>query len=244
MSKKFDDKRYNGEPWNKDPWEDNESVTEYRGKTQSYTAKCAHSHPALKFKVEGKEYKIYGGACASPIVKDADVYIGLDRFEMGGSNQWPWEKSKIKKAIEFAFHITDMAAPSNATDFKNMIDWVCNQLHEGKKVHVGCMGGHGRTGTVLVAVYAQMTGDKDAIQYVRQHYCTKAVESKEQVNFLMKHYGISKAAGAKEFGGTKFLPSTTGKVIDSPKPAVQQWSFTNSKRTIAPMPSKRFLWNA
>ena len=61
MSKKFDDKRYNGDLWGKqDPWEDNESVTEYRGKTQSYTAKCAHSHPALKFKVDGKGVKIDG----------------------------------------------------------------------------------------------------------------------------------------------------------------------------------------
>jgi hypothetical protein len=71
---------------------------------------------------------------------------------------------------------------------------------DGKTVHVGCVGGHGRTGIVISAIVAELTGKKDAIQWVRKHYCKKAVESKAQVQFLMKHYGVTEVTGTKSGG--------------------------------------------
>jgi len=44
---------------------------------------------------------------------------------------------------------------------------------------------------------------QDAIAYVRANYCVKAVESSEQVKFLVKHFGITSVAGAKEHSGGK-----------------------------------------
>lgn len=52
---------------------------------------------------------------------------------------------------------------------------------QGWKVEVGCMGGHGRTGTFL-AYLAVLSGvpAQDAVAYVRTNYCEHAIESDEQ----------------------------------------------------------------
>lgn len=153
--------------------------------------RCYESHPMLKV---GKG-KLYGGSARFPVKKDADVYVVLQSGDMNGRQSDPWEKQRV---IEVQYAIRDMDVPVDVTRFKKLVTWVCNQLHEGKTVHVGCIGGHGRTGTVLSAIVAEALEKEDAIQYVRAHYCKKAVESKDQVRFLMKHYGVSKAEPTKE----------------------------------------------
>jgi len=154
------------------------------------SVRCYESHPKLKI---GKG-TLCGGSASWPVVKDADVYVALQSGSTSGKVSDPWDPPKV---VEVQYSIQDMHAPSNVPRFKKMITWVCNQLHEGKTVHVGCIGGHGRTGTVFAAIVAEALGEKDAIQWVRKHYCKKAVEAKEQVKFLMKHYGVSEVEGAK-----------------------------------------------
>lgn len=168
---------------------------------QTVTGRCYETHPALKLTKEGVEYLVYGGSCHSPVVKDADIYIALDGWGKQKQAQ-PWEEQS--SVIYANYPITDMHAPENSSLFRKMIDWLCNQLQAGKKIHIGCIGGHGRTGTVLSALTAAFTGEKDAIQYVRENYCHKAVESRSQVQFLMKHYDVSEIGGAKE-GGQQYL---------------------------------------
>lgn len=55
------------------------------------------------------------------------------------------------------------------------------------KLEVGCIGAHGRTGTILACMTViddpTISGD-DAVQYVRTHHCHKAVESKDQEWFV------------------------------------------------------------
>lgn len=143
-----------------------------------------------------------GGNCGTPVVDDYDIYIGLDDYAYKSRVPvgFPWTKETKTEGPEFdfAFPIVDMSVPKSVVDFKNMIDWLQEQLSLGKKVHVGCIGGHGRTGIVLTALIAQIEGEKDAIQKMRKIYCDRAVESAKQVAWLMKHYGVSKALGAKE----------------------------------------------
>jgi hypothetical protein len=152
--------------------------------------RCYESHPRLKI---GKG-TLCGGSASYPVVKNADVYVALQSGSTSGRISDPWE---VQTVVEVQYSIQDMHAPTNVTRFKKMVTWLCNQLHEGKTVHVGCIGGHGRTGTVFAAIVAEALGEKDAIQWVRTHYCKKAVEAREQVKFLMKHYGVSEAEGAK-----------------------------------------------
>lgn len=157
----------------------------------SLAVRCYESHPVLKF---GKG-KLYGGSASNPKVKDADVYVALQSGSTCGRSSDPWETQKV---VEIHYTIRDMDAPVDVPRFKKLVTWLCNQLQDEKRIHVGCVGGHGRTGTVLTAIVAELLGKKDAIQYVRKHYCEKAVESKSQIAFLMKHYGVSEAAPTKQ----------------------------------------------
>lgn len=57
----------------------------------------------------------------------------------------------------------------------------------GRRVEIGCVGGHGRTGLMMALMLLldeydndrTMTG-KDAVQYVREKYCKEAIESRDQ----------------------------------------------------------------
>jgi hypothetical protein len=154
--------------------------------------RCFHDHPALTV----GEHVIYGGSCLEPAVLDADVYVGLDHGMKMTKRHYPW-----REGTEVKFVIPDMGVPSNVEDFKALIGWLSTQLAEGRKVHVGCIGGHGRTGMVLSALVKTMTGNEDATAYVRKHYCEKAVESQKQVDWLHKHFGIKKIKASKAGGG-------------------------------------------
>lgn len=167
--------------------------TEHRTGSTGY-ARCFETHKPLPI----GEYLIYGGSCSSPMVSNADVYIGFDRSMKETANMYPWNEKKVE---EILFYIPDMGVPADAAEFKKMIAWIALQLIALKLVHIGCIGGHGRTGMVLAALVTHMTGESDSISYVRKHYCEKAVESSAQVRFLNTHYGIKEISGAKEYAG-------------------------------------------
>lgn len=154
--------------------------------------RCYHTHPALK--LPGTDLVIYGGSCISPSVKDADVYIGFDYGMRMPDKNYPWLG---RSAV--LFEIPDMTAPKNVEEFKTLLSWTIDQLEDGKKVHAGCIGGHGRTGTFFAALVSRF-GEQDAVTYVRAHYCQKAVESVEQVKFLEKHFVVLPVTPTKSHG--------------------------------------------
>lgn len=55
----------------------------------------------------------------------------------------------------------------------------------GEPVYVGCMAGKGRTGLFL-SVLAKAFGVKKPVEYVREHYYSHAVETKEQYAFVRR----------------------------------------------------------
>jgi protein-tyrosine phosphatase len=152
--------------------------------------RCYESHPVIKL-LNGE---VLGASCLNPR-KGYDIYVGFDHNITYLNHQYPWEKSTDVQ--EFLFRIQDMSVPKSAPDFKALINWLHEQLQAGKKIHMGCIGGHGRTGMVLSALVTQITGELDSTTWVRENYCKKAVESSTQVNFLHKHYGIKKVGATK-----------------------------------------------
>ena len=62
-------------------------------------------------------------------------------------------------------------------------------LHDNFKVQqrieIGCMGGHGRTGTLMALIMVQL-GCKPgkAIKTIRKDYCDKAIETKKQEELI------------------------------------------------------------
>lgn len=177
---------------------------------------------------------VYGGSCIHPVIPDADVYIGLDTG-MTVLRYLPWEKV-IQQVL---YPVTDMAAPSDPAGFKKLVEFVCNQLRDGKTVHLGCIGGHGRTGTLLSAVHKVVTGEADSISMVRKVYCKKAVESMVQVSFLHKHFGIDKVDGFKEKSGVGYFPAY-GNAAPTPFPTKQSGvtAFANASKVYNHVASK------
>lgn len=186
-----------------------------KGSSWKTGQRCFHTHPGLKI----GEHMVFGGSCSTPVHDDCDIYVGLDYSMKDHKQRFPWEPGH---AIHYK--ITDMKEPANADEFKALITWLAGRIEKGDKVHIGCIGGHGRTGILLSALVAVMTSEADAIGYVREHYCEKAVESTGQVKFLMKHFGVAEAKGYK----AGFLS--------------QGSSVTPMRNEIAPIQAKFCLW--
>lgn len=170
-------------------------------------ARCYETHPPYPV-ADG--LVLFGSSCFTPIVKDADVYVGFDSGMKPTEKSYPWSPQ-----TEFLYHITDMSVPKDPASFKKLVEYLATQVSAGKKVHCGCIGGHGRTGMVLAALRKHMTGDEKAISHVRANYCKKAVESAAQVEFLVKHFGVEPAEPTKSYSsggaGYAFGPKTKGK---------------------------------
>jgi hypothetical protein len=156
---------------------------------------CTRFHPPLPLVVEGKKTEIYGGACANPNTDKADLYVSLDEYAPVFDWEQPWNNAQGKKHVRF--FIPDMNIPRNIDAFKKCVDYIIDALKDGKTVHVGCISGHGRTGTVLSAVVQKTMGEYlkaegiSAIDYVRDNYCGNSVEKLNQVLFLYAIYGVA-----------------------------------------------------
>ena len=192
-------------------------------------SKCSHSHPALK--LPGTDFVVHGGSCYDPIIPDADIYIGFDGGMRMSPKSYPWNGG-----TEVLFKITDMCAPSDPAEFKKLIKWSKEQIDAGKKIHAGCIGGHGRTGTYLAALVS-LYGEKDAIEYVRKNYCEKAVETGSQINFLVKHFGVVKADPSKAHAAHDY--GSKGGTVIPIKP-----SLSGRPMIFAPMENKGSIWEA
>jgi Protein-tyrosine phosphatase len=79
----------------------------------------------------------------------------------------------------------DFGVPANAEAAAQVLKTVLERARSGQGVEVGCLGGHGRTGTAL-AVLAVLAGHPalGAVAWVRSNYCPQAVETPGQEAFV------------------------------------------------------------
>ena len=69
-----------------DLWDDEPSWGG-RGSGSTYK-RCYESHKPLAV---GDGLLVWGGSCSSPIVADADIYVGLDMSHKKSAKAYPWE---------------------------------------------------------------------------------------------------------------------------------------------------------
>ncbi|MFK4484924.1 hypothetical protein [Bradyrhizobium sp. USDA 336] len=148
-------------------------------------ANCYTSHAPLCL---ANARVIYGGSCLAPAVLDADLYVALDA--RGQHTVLP------ARAANYVYPIPDRGPPENLESFRELLEVITQALGARKKVHIGCVGGHGRTGLVLSALLRISLGDRCAIETVRREYCPKAVETEAQIEWLTKHFDIEPPTGA------------------------------------------------
>jgi hypothetical protein len=88
---------------------------------------------------------------------------------------------------------TDHGAPPKG--IVQYINWAASLLDEGKTVQIGCLGGHGRTGTFL-AYLALKTGEaKTALQahrFVWENVCFDSIEGNPQHDSIYNYAGQGK----------------------------------------------------
>src|SRR5882757_6374955 len=84
----------------------------------------------------------------------------------------------------------DFGVPESTEDVSAALRSVLDRAHAGQRVEIGCLGGHGRTGTAL-ACLAILTGHpaRGAVDWVRAVYCASAVETPEQEAFVAAYHG-------------------------------------------------------
>lgn len=60
-------------------------------------------------------------------------------------------------------------------------------------VEIGCIGAHGRTGTILacMSIIDMHLTPNDAISFVRDTYCHSAIETSRQENFVEYFWGLT-----------------------------------------------------
>ena len=149
-------------------------------------ASCFTQHPLVTIPHStGTPLHVYGGNYRHP-ADDADILIALESagYRRDLYANFPWTKRDA-----FLFPIVNNGVP-NISDLRNLLDWLEEELLKGRVAHIGCIGGHGRTGLVLSALWNQCTGDANSTAILRETYCHKAVESAAQVDYLEKHFGI------------------------------------------------------
>lgn len=200
------------------------------------TARCHESHPGLKI----GDHVIYGGSCSYPVIRNADDYIGFDYSMRPMEHVRPWKDQNN------VYHpVTDMSVPDNVEAYKALVSWTADRVRAGKKVHCGCIGGHGRTGMFLAALVKEMTGESDAITYVRQHYCHKAVETSGQIDWLHTHFGIKKTTGSKghhHAGKSNTLLYDDGEPIKAKGKAKGKASAKSKVEIFEPIKGRGCIW--
>lgn len=79
----------------------------------------------------------------------------------------------------------DFGLPANVDAMRATLAQVLERAGRGEAVEIGCLGGHGRTGTAL-ACLAVLDGvpAAEAVAWVRDAHCTKAVETPDQIAFV------------------------------------------------------------
>lgn len=73
-----------------------------------------------------------------------------------------------------------------------VVQMMLEQARAGFTVEFGCIGGHGRTGTLLgvILCYAGLGESEDPVDWVRKNYCSHAIESEKQEWFVRYHHAL------------------------------------------------------
>ncbi|WP_456473118.1 protein-tyrosine phosphatase family protein [Methanocaldococcus sp.] len=82
-------------------------------------------------------------------------------------------------------HVEDRKPPT-VEQMDIILDYITSTVKKGKKVIVGCIGGKGRTGTVL-AVWCGLNGIDNPIEYIREVYHPEVVETRSQEKFVCEY---------------------------------------------------------
>jgi hypothetical protein len=133
-----------------------------------------HRHRSTVVLPEGTEVTAVSFDASDPYARPRTPSFGLylDR-------RWqpPWPHQHVDWP--------DFGVPVDPSSLVAALRSVLERAQAGERVELGCVGGHGRTGTAL-ACLAVLCGlpTRDAVNWVRANYCFAAIETPEQEAFV------------------------------------------------------------
>ena len=163
---------------------------------------CQHHLQPFTFKVGKQEYTLFGSAYSDRKSKAQAEKAGVCAFL---DNRWMKEYSPVWMNLSMAINDDGPHWLGNLSyqtptifldwpdmgvleieDLKPVVEYLASKIHMG--IEIGCMGGHGRTGTLmaLIMVHLGCKPGKD-IKTIRKDYCHRAIETQKQED-LIKAY--------------------------------------------------------
>ena len=141
-----------------------------------------HEHQRFDVHRHRSEVVLPDGTAVTAVSFDVADPYGRDETPDYGlylDHRWqpPWAHDRLDWP--------DFGVPAEATRVVAGLRTALARARAGERVEIGCLGGHGRTGTAL-ACLAVLTGHPpdDAVAWVRTNYCPEAVETAEQAAFV------------------------------------------------------------
>jgi protein-tyrosine phosphatase len=133
-----------------------------------------HRHRTVVVLPDGTEVTAVSFDARDPYARDRPPDYGL---YLDSRWQPPWPHDLLDWPD---FGVPDDAAPVD-TALRALLD----RARAGERVEIGCLGAHGRTGTALAGL-AVLSGQpaSEAVGWVRDNYCERAVETAEQEAFV------------------------------------------------------------
>jgi hypothetical protein len=133
-----------------------------------------HRHLSLVVLPDGTQVTAASFDPVAPYSRDRVPDYGL---YLDSRWQPPWEHGHVDWP--------DFGVPAKPGSVAEALKTILERARSGEVIEVGCIGGHGRTGTAL-ACLAVLAGHPalDAVAWVRSNYCAKAVETPEQEAFV------------------------------------------------------------
>jgi len=84
----------------------------------------------------------------------------------------------------------DFGVPTDVVVMRSALLDLLQRARSGESVELGCLGGHGRTGTALACLTVLAgTSPTEAVEWVRKNYCPKAVETESQETLVRSFSG-------------------------------------------------------
>ncbi|MEM7323112.1 MAG: protein-tyrosine phosphatase family protein [Actinomycetota bacterium] len=78
----------------------------------------------------------------------------------------------------------DFGLPTDRRRLVAALSDVLDRAASGQTVELGCLGGHGRTGTALALLAVMVGCDEEPVRWVRRVYCGHAIETEAQAELV------------------------------------------------------------
>lgn len=124
----------------------------------------------------------------NPYAYDVSVFLAGDNLAPPRI-WWHGQLGNAYDHVDVCWYIQDREPPTKSA-MDVMVPHFMKWLEEGKKVSVSCIGGHGRTGTILAIINGLITKTKSPVEDVRKAICDKMVESRSQEEFIYTYLNL------------------------------------------------------